>query len=925
MKKYTLYFVVLFLFSALSLSAQDWVNQVKENSNNKNNWESILYLFPCTPPTVTISGVINVKCTGASTGSATANPVGGVPPYIYAWSPLGGNAATANGLSAGTYTVSVTESGGCTGTAQVTITEPATALGVTNGSIVEVKCNGANTGSVKATATGGTGAYTYSWAPVGGTNATASNLTAATYTITVTDANGCVVTASTSITQPLALNISINTITNVSCSGGNTGSITTNSSGGAGAYTYNWTPVGGTNSSATNLSAATYTVTLKDANGCTATASATVSQPAATLAVTTSGIVNEKCNGGNTGAATANPSGGTAPYTFAWAPSGGTNATASNLTAGTYTVTVTDANGCTGTASAIITQPTVISIITSTTPTGCLTSIGTATATPSGGTGAYTYNWAPSGGTLATATGLSAGTYTVTVKDANNCSVTAAATVNTTGGETVSISGVTNVSCRGGNNGSISTNTVGGTAPYTYVWTPSGGSSSTASNLSAGTYTVTVTDAGGCISTASATVTQPAVALAVSTGSIVNVKCNGASTGSATANATGGTGAYTYAWTPSGGTNAIASNLSAGTYTVTVHDANGCSATASAIITQPAAALSVTTGGIINDKCNGGSTGSATANPLGGTVPYTFAWTPSGGTNATASNLSAGTYTVTVTDANGCTATASAIITQPLAIAIAGSSTPSACGGTDPNGTATASPSGGTPAYTFSWAPSGGTNATATGLTAGTYTVTVTDANACTATAAVIVGSTALYTYLWTPVGGTNSSATNLSAATYTVTVHDANGCISTASSTITQPTLLTVSTGSIVNVKCNGNSTGSATATAGGGTGAYTYAWTPSGGTNATASNLSAGTYTITVHDANGCSVTASATITQPALALAVVTGAIVNEQCNGASTGSITSTPGGGTAPYTFAWTPSGGTNATASNLSAGTYTVT
>ncbi|MNS00982.1 hypothetical protein D3C72_322560 [compost metagenome] len=291
-----------------------------------------------------------------------------------------------------------------------------------------------------------------------------------------------------------------------------------------------------------------------------------------------------------------------------------------------------------------------------------------------------------------------------------------------------SVGAQTNVSCNGGSNGSATVNVTGGTGAYTYSWAPSGGTAATASGLAAGTYTVTVTDANSCTTTQSFTITEPTL-LVASAGSQTNVSCNGGSNGSATVNVTGGTGTYTYAWAPSGGTAATASGLAAGTYTITVTDANGCTATQSFTITEPAALVAIA-GSQTNVSCNGGSNGSATVNVTGGTGIYTYAWAPSGGTAATATGLTAGTYTVTVTDANGCFTTQSFTITEPTILAASTSqNNVSSAGGND--GSATVNVTGGTGTYTYSWAPSGGTGATASGLAAGAYTVTVTDANGC--------------------------------------------------------------------------------------------------------------------------------------------------------------------------------------------------
>ncbi|MEG1592455.1 MAG: T9SS type A sorting domain-containing protein, partial [Chryseobacterium sp.] len=223
----------------------------------------------------------------------------------------------------------------------------------------------------------------------------------------------------------------------------------------------------------------------------------------------------------------------------------------------------------------------------------------------------------------------------------------------------------TNISCNGGTNGTASIVVTGGTAPYTYSWSPSGGTAATASGLAAGTYTVTVTDANACTITRTVTITQPTAMSA--TTSQTNISCNGGSNGTASIVVTGGTAPYTYSWSPTGGTAATASGLAAGTYTVTVTDANACTITRTVTITQPATAVSGTTV-VTNVACNGSATGAINLTPTGGTAPYTFNW-GGGITTEDRTNLAAGTYTVTITDANGCTGTVSATVTQSSAVA----------------------------------------------------------------------------------------------------------------------------------------------------------------------------------------------------------------------------------------------------------------
>ncbi|GAA3739079.1 hypothetical protein GCM10022422_23210 [Flavobacterium ginsengisoli] len=975
----------------------------------------------------TSAGQTNILCYGYATGTATVSATGGtgIGTYTYSWSPTGGNTATATGLTAGTYIATVTDANNCQATHSFTITEPLQALTATPSGQTNILCHGSTTGSATVTAAGGGGDYTYSWAPSGGTEATATGLAAGTYTVTVTDANDCQTTQEFILTEPAAaLTTAEGTINNTSCYGGGNGTATVIASGGTGSgtYSYSWntTPVQNT-ATATGLSAGTYTVTVTDANACTATRNFTISQPSI-LSITPS-QTDVSCNGGSNGTATASVTGGVGTYTYSWSPIGGTGATATGLTAGTYTITVTDANNCQATQSYNIEQPFALTATQSQTDVLCNGSAtGTATVIASGGTGSnYTYQWLPSGGTAATATGLMAGAYTCTIRDQNNCTITKSfniseptyalnattsqvnATCSTGGEASVNVSGgvlpysylwspsgattqiaiglaagthsvlvtdgngctltrnftigTTNtlvattsqvdVLCNGSSTGSASVTPSGAPGPFTYVWSPSVTNTETAVNLSAGNYSVTITSSNGCSIIKNFTITEP-TAININP-SQTNVSCHSGANGSASVIANGGTGAYTYAWAPSGGNGATATGLSAGTYTVTVTDANYCEKTQSFTITQPDALIpSISQTDV---SCNGGSNGSATVNVTGGTGLYTYSWSPSGGTNATASGLSAGTYTVTVTDANLCEATATVTINEPPILSATIAKTDVLCNQAN-NGTATVIPTGGTGTYTYSWSPSGGTAATATGLSPNTYSVTVTDANGCFVTQSVIIsepsvlsasdshtnvscnggnngtasvvatGGTGNYSYLWAPSGGTAATATGLTAGTYTVTVTDENSCSTTNTITITEPDALTL-TPNAVAVSCYNGSDGSATVSVAGGTGTYSYAWSPSGGNAATATGLTAGTYTVTVTDANSCSATAMVTINEPPALTATI--AKTDVLCNQANNGTATVTPSGGTGTYTYSWSPSGGTAATATGLSPNTYSVT
>ena len=365
--------------------------------------------------------------------------------------------------------------------------------------------------------------------------------------------------------------------------------------------------------------------------------------------------------------------------------------------------------------------------------------------------------------------------------------------------------------------------------------------------------------------------------------------CNGVCDGDATVTPGGGTGSYTYTWdTSPPQTNATATGLCDGTWNVTVEDANGCQATDSYVVAEPSVLTASTTGNPAS--CNGVCDGDATVTPGGGTGPYTFNWDDPGfQTTATAVGLCDGTFNVTVEDANGCLVTDSYVVGEPTAIVVTPSSTAATCGGLD--GTATAAVTGGTPAYTFLWDDlSAQTNGTATGLGAGGYSVTVTDANGCQQIAAIGVsdagapsasitdstlvlcfggnngdatvtatGGSPAYTYTWDdPLAQTNAQATGLGAGTYTATVEDAVGCIATATVVITEPPLLNIAVTGSNDPSCNSACDGDATTSTSGGTGAYTYTWDdPSAQTTATAAGLCDGTFNVTVEDANGCQAT--------------------------------------------------------------------
>lgn len=732
-----------------------------------------------------------------------------------------------------------------------------------------VSCNSGNDGSASVSASGGTTPYSYLWSN-GATSSLVSGLVAGTYIVTVTDNSSNTATASVTISQPSALNASVSS-GNVSCNGGNSGSVNVSVLGGASPYSYAWSN-GATSQNLSGLSVGTYGVTVTDANGCTTTASASVTQPSALVLFASGSNVN--CGGGNDGSVNLSVSGGAGSYSYNWS-NGSQSQNLSNVIAGSYFVTVTDANGCTATAAGFVSEPDGLSLSTSASPSSCGTANdGSVDLSVSGGTVGYIYAWS-NGATTEDLNGLAEGIYSITVTDANGCTATTSVAVELLSTLSASVSS-SDVSCNGGNDGTLSVAASGGVAPYTYLWS-NGATDANVLGSVAGAYSVVVTDVNGCTATVSSSISEPdALSLSASSN---DVSCNGANDGSASANVSGGTAPYNYAWN-NGATSSSIQGLSAGDYSVTVTDANGCSAVEQASVTEPIA-LSASASST-NVNCNGASSGSLSASASGGTAPYSYQWS-NGATSASVSGISAGNYGVTITDANGCIATASASVSEPVALVPSAIAVDASCYGVN-NGSVDLSVSGGTGVYDYAWS-NGATTEDIFGLSTGNYAVTVTDANGCMATALanvgaqyaietsiftmdvncsggndgsvslVVAGGSTPYSYLWSN-GGTDDNISNLSAGAYSVVVTDMNGCSASSFTSVSEPAALSLSLSNTPEGCDLGD--GTASADVSGGTAPYNYQWSD-GGTAAIIGTLAVGTYSVTVTDANGCSISGS------------------------------------------------------------------
>ncbi|MEO8150883.1 MAG: T9SS type A sorting domain-containing protein [Bacteroidia bacterium] len=854
-----------------------------------------------------------INCYGAlSTANVAAT--GGTTPY----------SGTGNyNVNAGTYTYTVTDVKGCSASTAITINQPAPL--VANCYAFTTVCYG-DSSTVTIIASGGTPPYT-------GTGN--YKVPAGTYNFVVTDSKGCTSTTVITINQLSQILSTVNLLQNVSCYGKSDGKITVTASNGSAPYIYLWNN-GATTKLLTGLTAGTYTVNIMDNNGCSISQSYSLTQPDDIIISGTSS--NISCNGAANGSVGIAATGGVSPYIYLW-NNGNTLAVMNSLSPATYKVTVTDASGCTTSSTFVLTQPPAITATGNSTNVSCFgDNNGTTSVNASGGTAPYSYSWS-NGSTLTSLTGLTANNYTVTIIDANGCSFTKTNSVTEPALLAVTDS-ETNVSCNGGSNGKATAFPTGGSMPYTYQWS-NGVTNKVAGGLVAGTYTITVTDNHGCTQTNVSVITQPTLLTATCNGT--NITCNGMGNGSININASGGTMPYTYLWS-NGATTTSINNLVPGFYTIMVTDMNACKVSTNFTIAQPAVLSATITSTNIN--CYGSASGSASITPSGGTPPYAYAWN-TGAITTALNNQGAGTYTVTVTDAKGCSATKSTILSQPALLVNTFSQVNVTCNGFS-NGSATANITGGSTPYSYLW-NIGATTKTAGGLAAGTYTVTVTDNKGCINTGIIAVtqptvlintpainnvtcngsgngsiisavtGGTAPYSYLWNGAN-TTSSLTGLSPGNYTVTVTDGNGCTNKITSSITQPSPVTIS-GTGTNITCFGAGNGSASAITNGGTSPYTYLWNTSAVTSLL-SNLLQGAYTVTVTDSKGCTANKTYNISEPVVLSLTTTQ--TNVLCNGANTGSATANPSGGNMPYSYLWN-TGATTKVLGNIGAGNYTVT
>lgn len=787
-----------------------------------------------TPMTGAIAAT-DISCFGGMDGALDLTVTGGQAPYTFHWNN-GATTEDLNGLIAGTYNVTVTDGAGDSLLLMAQVNSPV-ALQV-SGTVADATCT-AN-GSVMATVTGGTAPYSFTWA--GGDTTASISAPAGSYSLTVTDANACTESAVFQIGTP------INMVVSVSLGGTCQNPILEAVvSGGTSPYMYQWGS-GDTGATRSYGSSGAYQLQVTDANGCMTALQGNVG--AATGLTLTSVTTPPSCSNGTDGKIDLSISGGSGNYTINW--NNGNHGTAlDSLAPGVYSVTVTDTLlGCTTTENIILYAPPPLFINpVQVLQPGCTDSTGAITVQAFFGTLPYTFSW-DNGQTGSSISGLQPGSYEVTVTDAKGCTGTKVFVITSPSLPAVSIGG-----------GTCSTVLIAsgseGMAPYTFLW--GDGSTSATLNISqAGMYVVILTDAKGCSATDSL-FADPNGALGLSY-QVQAPTCAGNTDGSIDLTVTGT--ATSFIWS-NGDTTEDLSGIAPGQYTVTVSNGSGCTESVTVFVPSPPS-LYINPLNITNLNCAGDS-GRASVAVLFGQPPYTLLWN-NGTVGANLSTAVPGTFTVTATDANGCTGQGTFSIGQAtgpsVQLAVSG------CGGARQ-------------------------------------------------VLAFVTGGMAPYSFIW--ANGQNGSVIPASLGMHTVTVTDAGGCSTTESIQVIADSSAISLQLTVVGLSCAGAGDGSISLAVSGGQAPFAFNW--SDGASGTArQQLSAGSYQVSVTDAAGCIATAQAVVSEPA-ALAIT--ATIQDSQGCAQDGSIAVQVNGGTPPYTFLW-HTGAQGASITGLGAGTYSV-
>ncbi len=934
----------------------NWTIEVTDQFNLDNgyifNWNiSLLSDLPDTvvvleePDANDINGLITQANCGGNDGAINITVTGTHNPFTYQWS----NGATTEDLTnipAGSYTVVVTDTNMCSDSSTFLLNNISSIN--TSSNVTQVNCPGGNNGAIDLTVSGGTAPYNIAWSN-GDNTEDISNLTAGSYTVTITDDNNCSYNESITVSSVPPMSVTLVNLNNEICGNFN-GSIDIDVTGGSGSYGYSWSN-GATTQDITGLNTGSYTVTVTDGNGCVETMTFNIINDVSNcssfcfLDITTVQVLDDQCGAG-VGSIDVTFDNVTAPYNVTWS-NGATTDDISNLTPGSYTVTVNDAAGCSASETIVVGNNTGNLAISnsSTFDEACGNGLGSIDITVSGGTLPYSYNWS-NGATTEDISSLSSGTYSVDITDGIGCVLNQSFVINNNTGSMSESASVISDTCNS-SIGEIDLTVSGGNAPFTYSW-DNGATTEDLTGLSAGTYTCTITDASGCVLVSQTyTINNGSGSLSLDNLSIVNETCSG-SDGAIDITISGGTAPINFNWS-NGATTEDISGLSAGTYSGTITDDNGCSLSTGTLNVFNSPSNLIVTTNLLTDEICGNGQGVINVDVSGGSGSYTYSWS-NGSNSQDLLNVSAGTYTLTVNDGNGCVTTYTETINNTPGTLTNDNIivTDEICG--NGSGAIDIVISGGQAPYTYVWS-NGATTQDINGLSAGFYTCDITDQNGCTISISAtvnnnasglsvshqvtsevcsngqgeinltITGGAAPYSYNWSN-GATTEDITGQSAGTFSCQITDNNGCIVNTGNIVITNNASTLSASSNVTDEDCGNGLGEIDLTVVGGSNPITFSWS-NGASTEDLTGLSAGTYVCTITDANGCVVTHTATVNNNSSNLSIDDIVITNELCGNAS-GSIDVTISGGTAPLTYAWS-NGATTEDITGLSQGSYTST
>lgn len=873
---------------------------------------------------LTVTSTNDTGCAGVTNGSFQLETTGGNGNYTYT---LGGDVNTTGlfgNLGPGTYEPLVEDDNGCEMTMMVVINN-GTGITATIVNQTNIDCFGNQNGEIEVA--GGNGSAPYEYRIGADVNATGvfSDLAAGTYSMLIADETGCTVSQTFTITEATELTATLVEMTNPNCFGENDGSFQIAANGGTAGYTFSTANDSNTDGMFSNQAAGTYNVMVTDANSCTTDVVMVALTEPNQIVVSTPVVTNVDCFGNTNGSISVTATGGTGNITYAIGNETNVTGMFSNLAAGTYNLSVTDANDCETTLDIIVTQPDeLVGIVDAVFNINCAgTGTGAIDFGATGGTADFTFTLNGMSNNDGLFENLAPGDYTATIVDANGCTASATANIEESDGLGVNILALNDVTCNGDTDGSVILEANGGSGNYTYTIGDDTNDTGEFSNLTPGDYTASLTDDLDCSTTIDFTISEPET-ITISVEVTMPIACGGNMNGAIQVTATGGTGDYAYEIDFQNNTTGLFENLGANTYSVTVFDANACSANINFTLEEPTpVAILVPDFGATS--CFDTSDGFIQLMGMGGNSSYTYTIGDDSNMTGLFEGLIAGSYDIQMVDGNGCSAMLQFTVGAPNQIFgqinnIQNEGCNMTLGSIEVEGM------GGIGDFAYTLGMEENTTGIFENLEAGTYEMVLTDANDCMGTLAFnieeaddvsatiteqenvdcggeatgfiqVTGMGNNLTYTLGDEMNDTGIFENLPAGNYEIVVSN-GGCSTIVPVEITEPTpiLLEILAESPF---CSGSEDGSIQINATGGAGNYTYTLNDESNTTGVFENLAGGVVNIMVEDENGCSVSADFELEAP---VALVLTVLNIQDDTGSNNGAFDVEGSGGTSPYQF-----------------------